>query len=297
MSSNSALDIDNPDGILRARFRAMASPCEILFDGGTAQEHGALLRQAAQETWRIERKFSRYREDSVISRINQANGGRIAVDGETARLLDFAARCWRISGGRFDITSGVLRRVWHFDGSDRLPTAADLEQLLPLIGWDKLRWNSPDLQMPAGMEIDLGGIGKEYAVDRVLERLAGQTDAPVLVNFGGDLRCSGPRGNSQAWQVGVEGIGSSVERRIALMQGALATSGDAHRFLLADGVRYSHILDPRSGWPVPNGPAAVTVAADTCSAAGLLSTLAMLQGPAAEDFLKGEAAHYWLRWS
>ncbi len=134
-------------------------------------EHAALSigTVAAQEAWRVEKKFSRYRNDSVTAWIHENRGTTIEVDAETASLMDFASQCFELSEGLFDITSGVLRRAWTFDGSDRIPDAAVIEQLLPLVGFEKLQWRSPRLVLPAGMELDFGGIGKEYAVDRAYE--------------------------------------------------------------------------------------------------------------------------------
>ncbi|MFO1425528.1 MAG: FAD:protein FMN transferase [Steroidobacteraceae bacterium] len=273
----------------------MASPCELLFetqDRALAQQLGAA---AAAEAWRIEAKFSRYRADSVITCINRSEGRPVTVDAETASLLDFSAHCYELSDGRFDITSGVLRRCWRFDGSDRLPDPAAVAALMPLIGFDKLEWCSPTLTLPAGMELDFGGIGKEYAVDRVLQSACSGFDGAVLVNFGGDLAANrapaaGP------WRVGIERPGTEREAALLLEleRGALATSGDTHRFLLRDGVRYSHIMDVRTGWPVPGAPRSVTVAAGHCVEAGMLATFSMLQGAQAEDFLREQGVRHWI---
>jgi thiamine biosynthesis lipoprotein len=282
------------DGIVAACFTAMASPCEVLLDAPGEQQATELGRAAAQEAWRIEKKFSRYRPDSIVSVINRSQGLAVVVDRETAALLDYAAQCHVMSDGRFDITSGVLRRCWTFDGSDRLPDPAAISALLPLVGFEKIRWQSPRITLPAGMEIDFGGFGKEYAVDRVLGIVGARFAGAALVNFGGDLAasqppCSGP------WQVGVERPDCEREARLLLelSQGGLATSGDTRRFLLRDGVRYSHILDVRSGWPVAEVPRSVTVAGATCVEAGMLATFAMLHGPEAEAFLNGEDVRYW----
>ena len=156
-----------------------------------------------KEAWRIEEKYSRYRADSVISYLHAHRGVPVKVDEETASLLDFAQRCYRISDGMFDITSGILRQAWTFDGSDRLPEPDAIAALLPYIGFEKLKWQSPTIELPAGMELDLGGIGKEYAVDRAYELLSKKAPGPFLINFGGDLRASGPPPNG-FWQVGIE---------------------------------------------------------------------------------------------
>jgi thiamine biosynthesis lipoprotein len=249
----------------------------------------------AREAWRVEQKFSRYREDSVLAWIHRKRGTRISVDAETASLLNFAAHCYELSDGRFDITSGVLRRAWHFDGSDRVPDKATVENLLPLIGFDKLHWQSPELLVPFDMELDFGGIGKEYAVDRAYDLAVAHRADPFLINFGGDLRTNRSPPHTP-WQVGIERPDTEREAALVLTleRGALATSGDSHRFLLKDSIRYSHILDPRSGWPVPNAPRSVTVAASSCTEAGLLATLAMLQGAQARSFLEAQQVQHWI---
>ncbi|MGD8394422.1 MAG: FAD:protein FMN transferase [Candidatus Eiseniibacteriota bacterium] len=276
-------------------FEAMASPCEVLCSGASRRDAREALAMAQAEALRIERKFSRYRDDSVVHAINQAGGEPIEVDAETARLLAFADRCHTLSDGGFDVTSGVLGRVWRFDGSDRLPDPAAIAPLLELVGWWRVSWSPPRLVLPAGMQIDLGGIGKEYAVDRVAGELAGRSAGSYLVNFGGDIAATGPRAGGEPWQVGVEDpwCGGDATRVVPLARGGLATSGDARRFLLRDGVRYGHILDPRTGWPVEDAPRSVTVRAATCTEAGLLATLAMLQGAQAERFLRAQTPHHW----
>jgi thiamine biosynthesis lipoprotein len=285
------------------RFRAMASPCEILVDTGEeslARRLGALARD---EALRVERKFSRYRDDNIVHRINSADGAAVKVDEETAALLDYADACWRLSGGLFDITSGVLRRAWRFDGGEGVPGSASVAVLLPQVGWERVRWQKPVLSLPAGMEIDFGGLGKEYAVDRCAGLLAAATASSVVVNFGGDLACTGPRRDGHGWVIGVDdphgihvGSAGAREARLAfeLSRGGIATSGDTRRFVLRDGRRYGHILDPRTGWPVTDAPRSVTVAGNTCTEAGILATLAMLHGAGAERFLESQGGvRYW----
>lgn len=286
-----------PEGMWTGRFEAMASPCELLVDGGDAADAERLLVLARSEVLRIERKYSRYRTDSELARWHAHAGKPLRVDNESVRLLDLASLCHVLSGGLFDITSGVLREVWRFDGSDRVPDAESVAKAAARVGWSRVGWEAPTLTLPPGMELDFGGLGKEYAADRVLGLLREKTDRPLLVNLGGDLVASGPRADGQPWYVGIEGaIGNApAAGLIALRGGALATSGDARRYLLKDGVRYSHILDPRSGWPVRDAPRSVTVAAPTCTEAGLMATLAMLNGPGAEALLAAQGLPYWVQ--
>ena len=276
-------------GHWRGAFACMASPCEILIDSDDPDLARELSTLINTEALRIEHKYSRYREDSELSKINRGAGQTLSVDAETARLLDYADQCYRLSAGSFDITSGILRRVWRFDGSDRVPAQDAVAALLEHVGWSKVQWRNPLLTLPQGMELDLGGIGKEYAVDRCAQLCGEVSPASVLINFGGDMFISGPRRGDKEWIIGINnpyGEGDQQAGILRLHRGGVATSGDARRFLLKDGVRYSHILDPRSGWPVPDGPRSVTVAAQTCIEAGMLATFAMLQGAHAEDFLK-----------
>ncbi|SFM64238.1 FAD:protein FMN transferase [Marinobacter zhejiangensis] len=283
----------------QGHFEAMASPCEILMDGIDRAQAKQALAYAAKETWRLEYKLSRYVPGNPVDQINHSHGDAITVDDEIALMLDYAGQCYELSDGRFDITSGILRRAWCFDGSDRLPDHDSVTTLLQQIGWEQVLWQRPQLTLPEGMELDFGGIGKEYAVDRVLLDLKHQlTDGcAVLVNFGGDLACSGPRKNGHPWTVGVEDHRRTHEasQTLSLRGGALATSGDSRRFLLKDGIRYGHILDPRTGWPVPNAPHSVTVAAPTCTLAGMLATFAMLHGDDAEAFLDDQDVQYWVQ--
>jgi len=278
------------------RFQAMGSPCEVLSEATSGNEADELTASVAAEAWRIEDKFSRYINGNIVDQINTAEGRPIEVDAETSHLLEFAETLYALSDSAFDITSGTLRRAWTFDGSDNLPAKEVVAELLRRVGWRKAEWNTPVLLLPPGMEIDLGGIGKEYAVDRAVLELQAISDIPCLVNFGGDLAVTGPPDSRQAWTVGIEAlVPGGSEKLIELRHGALATSGDARRFLMKDGMRYSHVLDPRTGWPVTDAASSITVAADRCTQAGMLATLAMLKGLSAESFLDEQTEQHWCR--
>ena len=274
----------------------MGSPCEVLVDSSHEQLAQAAASAVVACAQRIEQKFSRYRDDSVVARINRAAGVPTEVDEETARLLDFADLAWRLSGGKFDVTSGVLRRAWTFDGATRHRREDEIRAALTRVGWSRVSWKRPWLTLMPGMEIDFGGVGKEYAVDLALATATQITSDPVLVNFGGDLAASRPQRDGRAWRVGVEGISQArVPWTLELAHGALATSGDTYRFVIEDGERRPHILDPRTGEPVRGAPHSVTVAAPTCVQAGMLCTLAMLEGGGAEAFLSREGARHWIQ--
>ncbi len=274
----------------------MGSPCELLCEETSARNAEELTSLVAAEAWRIEDKFSRYLKGNIVDRVNSANGQPVEVDPETSELLDFAATLYSLSEGAFDITSGILRRAWTFDGSDKVPTQDEVLALLGRVGWHRATWDSPVLTLAAGMEIDFGGLGKEYAVDKAVLELCAISDTPCLVNFGGDLAVTGAPRLRKVWTIGIEATAAeTADKRLDLRQGALATSGDTRRYLQKDGIRYSHVLDPRTGWPVAGAASSITVAADTCTQAGTMATLGMLKGRRAEQFLDGQAEKYWCR--
>ena len=290
-----------PGTLITRRFRAMGSPCELLLEDLSPAEVTEITTLAQTEVERLEARYSRYRPSSLLSEINRvaAHGGDLEVDTETASLLDYAATCYRESGGLFDITSGVLRRTWKFsrDEAPRPPTASQLRPLLELTGWEKLAWEPPRLKFGVrGMEIDFGGIVKEYAADRVsaLCRQAGAVHG--LVNLGGDISVIGARTDGGAWTIGIqhpEQAGKLLQT-VELHRGGMTTSGDYERCLVLDGVRYGHILNPRTGWPV-RGLSSVTVAAEFCLVAGSASTIAMLKEDKGPDWLTSLGLpHLWV---
>ena len=277
-------------------FRAMASPCEVHVEHASKQFATGLIKLAMHEAQRIEKVFSRYLHNNVVWAINNSGGRKVEVDEETGRMFDFAQMCFDMSDGLFDITSGVLREAWHFDGSDNVPSQHRIDSLLPRIGWSKVQWEAPFFTLPKEMQIDLGGIGKEYAVDRSMALInAAASDVPCLVNYGGDLHANRPPVSKSEWGVGIEAIKPDEQATFSLQlyRGALTSSGDAQRYLLKDGVRYGHVLNPLTGWPVVDAPACVTVAGDSCIQAGILSTLAILKGSQAESFLDEQGVKYW----
>ena len=276
-------------------FRAMSSACELRLEGDDEAALAAAAQRAIDEVLRIEHKYSRYREDSIVSRINAAAGGAdaVTVDAETAALLAFAGELHDASEGLFDITSGVLRRAWDFRAG-RLPEPAALAALLPLIGWDKVEFGDARVRLPeAGMELDFGGFGKEYAADRAAAVLAAHGVQAALVNLGGDIRALGPRRDGQPWRLGIAHPRQpgAMLAELSLHTGALATSGDYERFIEVDGRRYCHVLHPHTGWPVEHWRS-VSVVAPACLAAGTAATIAMLLGAQAPAFLQAEGLRF-----
>lgn len=300
MKNNRTVDLHKLQGSFGLNFHAMASPCEVIIqttDEALAVKLGNIV---ANEVWRIEDKYSRYDQASVCSAINNACGKSVKIDDETFLLLNFAEQCYQLSDGLFDITSGVLRKVWHFDCSDNIPTKNQVMHCMSCVGWEKIQFDQQQLTLAKGVEIDFGGIGKEYAVDRAIILAKQLTDLPVLVNLGGDLAVTGPRVNQEPWQVAVERPDSeqtdvSADMVVSLMSGALATSGDSRRYLLSKGIRYGHVLNAKTGWPIEEAPRSITVVAPACIQAGILATMALLQGKHAEQFLTDQEVKYWAR--
>jgi thiamine biosynthesis lipoprotein len=301
----------------------MACDCEVRLDlpGANPARLAALAQIAIDEVLRIERKYSRYTDDSVIARINRAAGMEpVAIDGETCALFDYADTLFAASDGLFDITSGVLRRAWDFR-TPRLPTHEELVPLLALIGWQRVERTSADapataapiatgatappgtaapagaytstppaawLRLPQkGMQLDLGGFGKEYAADRAATLLLEQGINSGYVNLGGDLRIFGPQADGQPWTIGIQHPrqADAIIASLPVGSGALATSGDYERFFELDGKRYCHILNPGTGYPV-TCLQSVSVLAPVAIAAGSYATLALLKQEQGLAFLR-----------
>ena len=279
----------------RIQFVAMSSDCEVRLAGVSAECAQSLAALAIAEVRRIEAKYSRYRSDSVVAQINAAagNGTPIVIDAETAQLLTFAAQLYALSDGLFDATSGVLRQVWDFKAG-RKPTALQLAEVLPRIGWNHVQWDDQTARLTLpGMGLDFGGFGKEYAADRAAMLLVSEGAQHGLVNLGGDIRVIGPQQDGSPWLMGIRHPrhDNTVIASIAISAGALATSGDYERFFIADNQRFCHILDPKTGWPAQHWQS-ISVIAPVCVAAGAMSTTAMLKGPDAITFLQAQGVSY-----
>ncbi len=276
------------------RFALMGGGASVKFvDGRGCEEATRIARAVEADARRIEMKFSRYRETSVISEINR-NAGRtpVAVDEETERLVTAALDLARTTGGRFDPTVGVLRRVWDFR-SGRVPSPAEVEALLPLVDASAVSVEDATVFLRrAGMELDLGGVGKEYAVDRAAEILEREGVGAAVVDFAGDVRTLGMRGDGRPWSVGVVDPDDTRRCRFAVRTvgaSGVATSGTYERGFVKDGRRYHHLIDATTGWPA-QGLASVTVVDGTTFRAGRFATAAFLLGPEAGLELLEQAA-------
>jgi thiamine biosynthesis lipoprotein len=264
--------------------RAMSTPVRICFRPQNPSAVADFRRAAVQWIARFESRYSRFIPESIVGQINSGAGGDwMEVDHETDQLLELCDEMYKVTGGVFDAASLPLLRLWDWKADPpRVPDAQAIADARKLAGWDKISRRPRAIRLDSpGMGIDLGGIGKEFAVDQImnLARERGMTD--VLVDIGQDLRVSGRGPQKDAWYIGLEEPDKAGQcwTCLRLTDHAVATSGDYFRSFTRDGRRYGHILDPRTGEPVRNGCQAVTVVAPTCTLAGILSTAAFILGP------------------
>ena len=280
-------------------FDCFACPCEVIVCSDDAIVAKEISKLAESEAKRIEKKYSRYRKDTITHKINNANGQLVQVDDETSRLLTLTDELYSLSNGLFDITAGVLNRVWDFKQHEVVPEQADIDECLLKVGWNKALWNPPELTLGDGMQLDFGGIGKEYAVDCSAKKIMEvYGDAiPVLINYGGDLISIAQPDNSpnssdgSYWLVGIEDSKSFIR----LKRGAVASSGSTKKYIVHKGKRYSHILNPLTGYPATDsGFRSITVCGDSCLTAGFLATISFMKGKDAVEFLRAQNVEYYL---
>ena len=262
-------------GILTRSFRAMGSDCEFQLCFGGGSDSQFIFKCLQDELERLESKYSRFRKDSLLSQINL--GKEVNIDNETISLLEHAFNCFEQSEGLFDVTAGRLNSLWDFK-KKKVPSQEEISYALSVTDFSKVSWNNGILSMPAGMNVDFGGIVKEYAADTlaVLAKKFGVRYG--LINLGGDIAIVGNKPDGIAWKVGItDPRGTETEiASIDIYSGGLATSGDYKRYFIYEGKRYSHILNPKTGFPCA-GLRAVSVAANLCTVAGSIATIAMLK--------------------
>lgn len=233
-------------------------------------------------------EMSTYLPQSDLSRFNQAPVGEwFAVRPAVATVVAAALELSRSSGGAFDVTVGPLVNLWGFgpEAGHGVPSQAEVEAARVRIGFAALevRQAPPALRKTRDLYVDLSAIAKGHGVDRVVERLAGAGCGSLLVDVGGEVRSRGANPAGEPWRIGVEvpdpqSVGG-VQRVIRIADAALATSGDYRNFVEADGRRYSHTMDPRTGAPVAHGLASVTVLHESCMWADGYATLLSVLGP------------------
>ena len=274
--------------IHRVIFKAMGSACEVVLAAKSETEAKSQAQLAINEVLRIEKKYSRYSDHSTISVINrQAGKEAFECDDETWALFEFASELYEKSDGLFDITSGVLRRAWNFSKPE-LPSLDHLNSLIELIGWHQVELKSKQIFLPLeGMEIDIGGFGKEYAADCAARQLSQAGVEHGYVNLAGDMRFLGPKPNGEPWSIGIQDprTRENIIATLPMSLGGLATSGDYERYFELLGQRYCHVLNPHTGFPVTYWRT-ISVNAPMAVLAGCVTTIAMLKEENALSFLE-----------
>jgi len=235
----------------------------------------------------VEDALSIYREESRISELNRLAGKKaVGVDARTFKVLRKAIEFNRLTGGAFDITVAPVLELWGFGRNKErgVPGESKLKKALMLVGSDKIlldeKAHTVRFGFP-GMKIDLGGIAKGYAIDEAVKALKNAGVKAALVNAGGDIYALGKKGKD-GW---VTGIAHPRRRgrilaKLKLANKAIVTSGDYEKYFILAGQRYSHIINPKTGYPVKqNFPVSVTVLAEDCITADALATAVFVLGP------------------
>lgn len=274
-------------------FPALGTNCEVQYVApqGDAQ---AQAFEAAAIAWvtAFEAKYSRFRPDSLISRINAAAGREwVDIDPEAEALLKLCDTLFFMTQGVLDPTALPVLRLWDYKSpTPRVPAREEIAAALALVGWKKVQRAAGKVFLPtAGMALDFGGFGKEYAVDMVGQLAVQHGLACALVDFGHDLRALGVPPGRPAWHIGLENPlrPGATAGSVAVSGKGVASSGDYIRHFVSGGKRYGHIVDPRTGWPVANGCLQATVIAGSCLQAGVLSTTAFVLGvPKGIEFIQ-----------
>jgi thiamine biosynthesis lipoprotein len=269
----------------RLSFSALGTRCEVQYaaprggDQATAFENATVAWVAG-----FEAKYSRFRPDSLISRINAAAGrAPVEVDAEAEGMFKLCDTVQFMTQGILDPTALPLIRLWNWKAQPPVvPAAEAIASAQRLVGWAKVERSPGRIFLPeAGMALDFGGFGKEYAVDIVADIAREHGIADALIDFGRDLRALGAPPGRPAWHIGLEDPehpGSPWTSVAFSGNRGIASSGDYVRSFMVEGRRYGHIIDPRTGWPVANGCTQATVIAGTCLQAGVLATTAFVLG-------------------
>jgi thiamine biosynthesis lipoprotein len=271
-------------GVYELTFTAMSTACRVTFHGVAPQVATLFQNEVLQWVAWFEAKYSRFIPDSLISRINAAAGEQwVEIDQETESLFNLCQDMIFFSRGVFDPTALPLIRLWNWKADPPvIPTEENIQATRGLVGWRKIQRRTGGIFLPLrGMCLDLGGIGKEYAVDRVVSFALQHGIQNVLVDFGQDVRVHGEPPEKGAWHIGLDDPQNPGRcwTGVAVNHHAVATSGDYLRHFKRDGRRYGHIIDPRTGYPVNNGTLSVSVIAPHCTFAGIVSTAAFVLGP------------------
>lgn len=253
------------------------------------------LKAAQQEVERLVDIMSDYDPDSELSKLNGSAGSGewIKVSPELWEILEASDRWHHLSDGAFDASLGSLTRLWRKARRQKtIPKPTEIEAALALCGWHHVELDRIEKRVRlklTGLQLDLGAIAKGYIVDRAFKVLTAAGISSCMVNAGGNLRCGAAPPDRSGWRIEISSVGEGEPplRRIFLENKAISTSGDLWQFMLIDGVRRSHILDPRTGWGIA-GPVAVTVIANNAQDADAASTsLCVLGRISGVELLRG----------
>ena len=282
VSASAQVSMDG--GLHKLTFRAMSTECRVHFHGATTAVARDFVRDAVEWVANFEARYSRFIPDSLISQINAAASEHwVEIDPETEQLFSFCQDLVFFTRGTFDPSALPLIKLWNWKAKPPVvPDAGAVKAAQELVGWAKVQRRPGGIFLPRrGMCLDLGGIGKEYAVDRVMSRAVQYGIPNILVDFGRDVRVRGFAPGKKFWWIGLEDVHAPGKcwTGVAISDHAAATSADNIRSFEIEGRRYGHIIDPRTGYPVNNGCRAVSVIAPSCTIAGLLSTTAFILGP------------------
>lgn len=275
---------DERRGLYRLSFQAMGTRCGALFEATHVEQARGFCEAAVRWVSRFEQRYSRFLDTSLVSEVNRCAGKRwVDIDSEMEALLALCEDLHFMTGGLLDATSGPLVKLWDWrSGGSRFPSETEVDDAMRLVGWKKVQRRDGGMFLPEeGMSLDFGGFGKEFAVDAVAELAWGHELAACLIDFGRDIRTIGVPSDAPAWHIGLEDPErpGAVRRSLAVGDGlGVATSGDGQRYFEKDGVRYGHIVDPRTGRPALGNLRSVSVVASSCLEAGVLSTAAFTAG-------------------
>ena len=278
------MSFDSKESLYVIRFQALGSDCLIRFSHSDRNGAVAFAKEAVGWIAEFETKYSRFRDDSIVSEINRAAGvSPVPIDAELESIFAICDDLHFMTDRIMDPSMLPLIELWDFrkrEGGE-LPTDEEVAAAQRLVGWDKVERKSGEVYLPeAGMSLDFGGFGKEYAVDKVAAIAVGHGVDSCLVDLGRDLHVIGTPPRAPAWHVALEDPQSPGKpwSSLACLGGGVATSGDYRRFFESNGQRYGHIIDPRSGRPTHSEVLSVTVLANSCLEAGVLSTAAFIMG-------------------
>ena len=245
-------------------------------------ENVQVLKDALEECGRYEQLLSRTIEGSDVWRINHAGGNPVEVSDDTVAILRCALDIAQKTNGAFDVTIAPVSTLWNFSAGEAvIPDADEISKAAALVDYTRLSIDGNTVTLPEGMMIDLGGIAKGYIADAVKAYLAGRGVTSALLSFGGNIVAIGVKPDGSPWKVGIQDIDRPTGEymRVSLnFGGSTVTSGIYERGFELDGAYYHHILNPRTGWPVENELASVTIFSESSAWGDALSTAAFALG-------------------